>query len=148
MSVRKDRDLGTHLTGISSNTQRVTLRRGGGGGFVGGGALSRSGAKVLVIHLRVLGHLDHGHLELAVGREEREVHVTDGDVVVRRAVEAEPAKCMLDLEAANLEVPVSVVGSATDLRRELHHLDVGSKAGEKKGKEEGREKKLFLELND
>ena len=51
LSVRKDRDLGTHLTGISSNTQRVTLRRGGGGGFVGGGgALSRGGAKVLVIH--------------------------------------------------------------------------------------------------
>lgn len=129
MSVRKDRDLRTHLTGISSNTQRVTLRRGGGGGFVGGGALCRGGAKVLVILLRVLGHLDHGHLELAVGREEREIFGADDHADVRRAVGAEPAKCMLHLVAANLEVPVRVVGSATDLRRELHHLDVGSEAG-------------------
>ncbi len=74
--------------------------------------------------------LDHSHLKPVVRWKAREKIGADGHADIARAVRAEPAKSALDLKAANLKVPVGVIGSATNLRRELHDLDVGSKAGQ------------------
>jgi hypothetical protein len=131
LSILKDCALSTNLSRISTDTQRVVSMRGiggGGGGFARYTLLFCRSFVLVVIWL--LGDLDHGHLKLAVLREEREVVVRNGDSNIRRAVCAEPAKGSLDLVAANPKVPVGVVHSAADLHGELHDFHIGSKAGE------------------
>ena len=126
---RVHRDLGTELTAIWPDTERVVLGRCIRSGSDGGVSL-RCGRTDVAVFSWVLVDLDHGGLDLAVSREKLEIFDADGYADVRGAVGAQPGKCGLDLRTANTKDLVGVVCCSADLHGELHYLDVGSKAGQ------------------
>jgi len=126
---RVHRDLGTELTAIWPDTERVVLGRCIRSGSDGGVSL-RCGRTDVAVFSWVLVDLDHGGLDLAVSRDKLEIFDADGYADVRGAVGAQPGKCGLDLRTANTEILEGVVCCSADLHGELHDLGVGSKAGQ------------------